>query len=77
MGVPGLFRWLLKRFPVACWTSSRIEATGTQSLFVDLNSTLHQGARQSQGDFQAIATAVDDLVSLIQPSQLLYLAIDG
>ncbi|KAJ2837957.1 exonuclease II Exo2 [Coemansia sp. 'formosensis'] len=77
MGVPGLFRWLLKRFPVACWTSPRIEATGTQSLFVDLNSTLHQGARQSQGDFQAIATAVDDLVSLIQPSQLLYLAIDG
>ncbi|KAJ2859660.1 exonuclease II Exo2 [Coemansia aciculifera] len=77
MGVPGLFRWLLRRFPVACWTSSRIEATGTQSLFVDLNSTLHHGARQSQGDFQAIATAVDDLVNLIQPSQLLYLAIDG
>ncbi|KAJ2485709.1 exonuclease II Exo2 [Coemansia sp. RSA 2050] len=77
MGVPGLFRWLLKRFPAACWTSTRIELTGTQSLFVDLNSTLHHGARQSQGDFQAIATAVSDLVSLIQPSQLLYLAIDG
>ncbi|KAJ2054980.1 5'-3' exoribonuclease 1, partial [Coemansia sp. S2] len=77
MGVPGLFRWLLRRFPVACWTSSRIEATGTQSLFVDLNSTLHHGARQSQGDFQAIATAVDDLVNLIQPTRLLYLAIDG
>ncbi|KAJ2689782.1 exonuclease II Exo2 [Coemansia spiralis] len=77
MGVPGLFRWLLKRFPVACWTSTRIELTGTQSLFVDLNSTLHHGARQSQGDFQAIATAVSDLVDLIRPSQLLYLAIDG
>ncbi|KAJ2359757.1 exonuclease II Exo2, partial [Coemansia sp. RSA 2611] len=54
-----------------------IELTGTQSLFVDLNSTLHHGARQSQGDFQAIATAVSDLVDLIRPSQLLYLAIDG
>ncbi|KAJ2742697.1 exonuclease II Exo2 [Coemansia sp. BCRC 34301] len=77
MGVPGLFRWLLKRFPAACWTSSKIELTRTQSLFVDLNSTLHHGARQSHGDFQAIATAVDELVGLIKPERLLFLAIDG
>ncbi|KAJ2438022.1 exonuclease II Exo2, partial [Coemansia sp. RSA 2424] len=77
MGVPGLFRWLLRRFPAACWTASRIEPASTQSLFVDLNSTLHHGARQNHGDFQAIATAVDDLVGLIQPERLLFLAIDG
>ncbi|KAJ2474096.1 tRNA methyltransferase, has a role in tRNA modification [Coemansia sp. RSA 2322] len=41
------------------------------------NCTLHHGARQSQGDFGAIAAAVDDLVGLVQPERLLFLAVDG
>ncbi|KAJ1823198.1 hypothetical protein LPJ56_000145 [Coemansia sp. RSA 2599] len=78
MGVPGLLRWLQKQFPSACTTARRLDTQQTtQSLFIDLNSTLHQGARDSNGDVRTICSAIDQIVRQINPSGLLYLAIDG
>ncbi|KAI7826632.1 XRN 5'-3' exonuclease N-terminus-domain-containing protein [Kickxella alabastrina] len=64
MGVPGLLRWLHQHFPTACRISN-------------LNSTLHQGGRQSNGDFNTIVAAIEQIVHKIRPQNLLFLAIDG
>ncbi|KAJ1892666.1 exonuclease II Exo2 [Kickxella alabastrina] len=78
MGVPGLLRWLHQHFPTACRISSRLDlGQPPHSLFIDLNSTLHQGGRQSNGDFNTIVAAIEQIVHKIQPQKLLFLAIDG
>ncbi|KAJ2667655.1 hypothetical protein GGH99_006607, partial [Coemansia sp. RSA 1285] len=83
MGVPGLMRWLQQQFPSACQQLSRIETNGSgvhrraHSLCIDLNGTLHQTARQSNGDLNLVSETVDRIVKLIRPQHTLYLAIDG
>ncbi|KAJ1987701.1 exonuclease II Exo2 [Coemansia spiralis] len=78
MGVAGFMRWLHQQFPMACRMVTRIEShRKPYSLFIDLNGTLHQSARQANGDVAAISEAIDHLVSLVKPQNLLYLAIDG
>ncbi|KAJ2603482.1 hypothetical protein H4R99_002368 [Coemansia sp. RSA 1722] len=78
MGVPGLLRWFQKQFPSACKTATRLDVLrSTQSLYIDLNSTLHQGARESNGDVDTISATIDQIVRQINPSSLLFLAIDG
>ncbi|KAJ1644081.1 exonuclease II Exo2 [Coemansia erecta] len=78
MGVPGLLRWFQKQFPSACTAATRLDKLkATHSLFIDLNSTLHQGARESNGDISAISAAIDQIIRQINPSSLVYLAIDG
>ncbi|KAJ2658818.1 hypothetical protein IWW48_003805 [Coemansia sp. RSA 1200] len=85
MGVPGLMRWLQQQFPSACQQLSRIETTNggggvhrrAHSLCIDLNGTLHQTARQSNGDLKLVSETVDRIVKLIRPQHTLYLAIDG
>ncbi|KAJ2700507.1 hypothetical protein FB645_004976 [Coemansia sp. IMI 203386] len=78
MGVPGLLRWFQKQFPSACKAATRLEVLrSTQSLYIDLNSTLHQGARESNGDVDTISATIDQIVRQINPSSLLFLAIDG
>ncbi|KAJ2079336.1 5'-3' exoribonuclease 1 [Coemansia sp. RSA 988] len=76
MGVPGLYRYLQQQFPSACTTATRLD-TAAQTLFVDLNSTIHREARQSNGNMGSILSAISDIVSLVRPTQLLFLAIDG
>ncbi|KAJ1881426.1 hypothetical protein H4R99_001987 [Coemansia sp. RSA 1722] len=78
MGVPGLLRWFQKQFPSACKTATRLDVLrSAQSLYIDLNSTLHQGARESNGDVGTISATIDQIVRQINPSSLLFLAIDG
>ncbi|KAI8326061.1 putative 5-3 exonuclease, partial [Martensiomyces pterosporus] len=47
------------------------------TLFIDLNSTLHRDASASNGDVASISSTVDELIALVKPKRLVYLAIDG
>ncbi|KAJ2723185.1 hypothetical protein GGI07_002820 [Coemansia sp. Benny D115] len=78
MGVPGLLRWLQKQFPTACQTLSRLETTAvTQSLFIDLNSALHDNVLHTNGNITGISHKIEQIVKEMRPHKLLYLAIDG
>ncbi|PIA17723.1 hypothetical protein COEREDRAFT_28357, partial [Coemansia reversa NRRL 1564] len=46
-------------------------------LFVDLNGIIHREARYSNGRIGPIVAAISDIVGLVQPTKLLFLAIDG
>ncbi|KAJ2499449.1 hypothetical protein GGH96_003514 [Coemansia sp. RSA 1972] len=77
MGIPGVWRWLQQLCPTACKTASRVDQPNTHSLFVDLNSTIHTSARQSNGNMASVLLAIDRVVKQVQPQHLLFLAIDG
>ncbi|KAJ2850885.1 exonuclease II Exo2 [Coemansia brasiliensis] len=77
MGIPGLWRWLQQLCCSACRTTTFLDLATPHSLFVDLNSTIHKSARQSNGNIASILDAIDDIVKQVQPQQLLFLSIDG
>ncbi|KAJ2359318.1 5'-3' exoribonuclease 1 [Coemansia erecta] len=77
MGIPGLWRWLQQLCPAACKTATRVDQPSTHSLFVDLNSTIHHSARQSNGSMASVLHAIDAVVKQVRPQHLLFLAIDG
>ncbi|KAJ2450211.1 exonuclease II Exo2 [Coemansia sp. RSA 2336] len=77
MGIPGLWRWLQQLCCSACRTTTFLDVATPHSLFVDLNSTIHKSARQSNGNIASILDAIDDIVKQVQPQQLLFLSIDG
>ncbi|KAJ1768670.1 exonuclease II Exo2 [Coemansia sp. RSA 1843] len=80
MGVPGLMRWLQQQFPSACQHLSRLDSNylrKTHSLCIDLNGTLHQNARQTNGDVTPVLEAIETIVRAVKPQHTLFLAIDG
>ncbi|KAJ2776319.1 exonuclease II Exo2, partial [Coemansia interrupta] len=78
MGVPGLMRWFHRNFPAACRLRTHFGSQDTvHSLFIDLNSTLHQSSRINDGDVSSVSTAINKIVNRVKPQSLLYIAIDG
>jgi 5'-3' exonuclease len=89
MGVPSLFQYLRKKYRRIC--SSSISAVGEddgreRSLYIDMNGILHQSSHpddlatkevDDETLYARIASALDDLVFKIKPSDTLYLAMDG
>ncbi|KAJ1721906.1 exonuclease II Exo2 [Coemansia erecta] len=78
MGVPGLMRWFHRNFPAACRLRTHFGNQDTvHSLFIDLNSTLHQSSRINDGDVSSVSTAINKIFKRVKPQRLLYIAIDG
>lgn len=88
MGIPGLFRWILERWPKAVRpVASDPPSAPIDNLYLDLNGLIHPavaaGRREGSGDFEygcferALYAMIDDLFATTQPRELLYLAVDG
>lgn len=76
MGVPGFYRWLIRRYPeILVEKKAKYDA-----LYLDMNAIIHpccQGQTDEKSMFANVWKAVDKLVDMVRPTILLYLAIDG
>ena len=89
MGVPGLFSWVRRQFPEAIipeevWSKS--SPAPVSSLFVDLNHILHacthpeypyEEPSSRDAMLEAILLYIEALLALVQPTDLLFIAVDG
>ncbi|EOD18073.1 hypothetical protein EMIHUDRAFT_45174, partial [Emiliania huxleyi CCMP1516] len=89
MGVPGLFSWVRRQFPEAIipeevWSKS--SPAPVSSLFVDLNHILHacthpeypyEEPSSREAMLEAILLYIEALLALVQPTDLLFIAVDG
>eukprot|EP00960_Hanusia_phi_P053801 762462-Hanusia_phi.AAC.4 len=87
MGIPKFFRWLSERYPLI---NQDIKA-GTvfpefDNLYLDMNGIIHpcthgndgEVVRMSENDmFVAIGKFVDELMKVVRPQRLLFMAVDG
>lgn len=89
MGIPGLYGWLMKEFEgVSRDLSDR--RMKCDNLYLDMNGIIHPACHSDSGSerysdtqkteierFTAIASEVNFMVKLCNPSNVVYLAIDG
>ncbi|EKX51273.1 hypothetical protein GUITHDRAFT_157234 [Guillardia theta CCMP2712] len=87
MGIPKFFRWLSERYPLI---NQDIKA-GTifpefDNLYLDMNGIIHPCTHGNDGEvvrmtendmFVAIGKFVDELMKVVRPQRLLFLAVDG
>ena len=83
MGIPTLFRWLRDRYPrimQAVQMGQHID-----NFYIDMNGMIHPcfhpenraPPRNEEEVFQEIFVYLDKVLEVVNPSKLLYLAIDG
>lgn len=87
MGVPTFFKWLSLRYPKCiCQPSANSDDLPSfDNLYLDMNGIIHpccnppEGKKPESEDemFANIFRYVEELVNLVKPKNLLYLAIDG
>lgn len=89
MGVPTFFRWLTLRYPKCVVDANEASLThdlpSFDCLYLDLNGIIHPACHPTEGRqpeseydiFQNIFTYVDELVRIVRPKKLIYVAIDG
>ena len=87
MGVPTFFKWLSLRYPkcICQPTSSQDELPSFDNLYLDMNGIIHPCCNPPDGKkpesqeemFDNIFKYVEDLVDLVKPRNLIYMAIDG
>ena len=88
MGVPGLFSWVRRNFGEviisdAAWASSHPPLA---SLYIDLNHILHAATHPDypfhepasrEEMLEAVLKYVDAILDLVQPTDLIFVAVDG
>eukprot|EP01102_Stenamoeba_stenopodia_P023161 TRINITY_DN9890_c0_g1_i1.p1 TRINITY_DN9890_c0_g1~~TRINITY_DN9890_c0_g1_i1.p1 ORF type:complete len:344 (+),score=80.81 TRINITY_DN9890_c0_g1_i1:117-1148(+) len=86
MGVPKFFRWILERYPFIAAPSGATPSPIYDSFFIDLNGIIHQcagssdpfaPAKSEKEIMLAVFNYIDTLVSIVKPTKLLYIAVDG
>lgn len=92
MGVPQLFQWLAQRHGAAVRPLRPGDIVTCDALYIDFNSVVHQSTRHAaawaakvghvvlddDAIIRACTSALDALLSdRVQPSRLLYIAVDG
>ncbi|KAI5171148.1 5'-3' exoribonuclease 4 [Nematocida sp. LUAm3] len=82
MGVPSLFRWISRKYPKCIYS---VENQEVDNLYLDLNGIIHPCCHPSHKEapeteeamFREIYRTIDHLVEIVNPKQLLYIAVDG
>ena len=87
MGIPKFFRWLTERYPMVLQPIGTRSSVVYETLFLDLNGVIHNcahpyadSARNALSMEQIVAKSlryISLLVSVVQPRELLYIAMDG
>ena len=87
MGVPAFFKWLSLRYPkcICQPTSAPDELPSFDNLYLDMNGIIHPCCNPSEGKkpesqedmFENVFKYVEDLVDLVKPRNMIYMAIDG
>lgn len=81
MGIPSYFSWLVRHFEKKIITDSN-PYTKTQHLYLDFNCAIHPVAR-SHPEYtidqmcEHIVKYLNHIISLVNPTELIYVAIDG
>lgn len=87
MGVPAFFRWLSKKYPsiiVHCDDGVKGQYH-FDNLYLDMNGIIHPCSHpenkpppaNEEEMFQAIFAYVEDIMKIVRPKKLLYMAVDG
>jgi len=89
MGVPTFFRWITLRYPKcvvdAKESKTQSEVPKIDNLYLDMNGIIHPCCNPPDGEkpqsesqmFQNIFEYVEQLVRIVKPHNLVYMAIDG
>eukprot|EP01022_Parablepharisma_sp_SALTPOND_P012990 TRINITY_DN1698_c0_g1_i3.p1 TRINITY_DN1698_c0_g1~~TRINITY_DN1698_c0_g1_i3.p1 ORF type:complete len:349 (+),score=24.00 TRINITY_DN1698_c0_g1_i3:66-1049(+) len=81
MGIPKFLRWIKARYPLIVSTPQHeIDILSVDNLYIDLNSSLHLLASNSEelGKlWEALFQYIDGLVNLVRPEKVLFIALDG
>lgn len=87
MGVPAFFRWLSRKYPsivVQCDNGVKGQYH-FDNLYLDMNGIIHpcshpenKAAPETEEEmFEAIFEYVEDILKIVKPKKLLYMAVDG
>ena len=88
MGVPNLYRWLSERYPLINRpVDENMPMPEVDNFYLDANGILHKSSHGDSGEpplpgdeadvFIRVCSYLDNLVQLVRPRRLLYIAIDG
>ena len=85
MGVPSFFKWLVSKFQdkiIFDHLFNNPTNPKTDILYLDFNCAIHPAVKQSHlktldDMYQAVIEYLDNIINIVQPSQLVYIAIDG
>eukprot|EP01083_Nonionella_stella_P179685 638726_1 len=84
MGVPAFFRWLLSRFKESVLPVEEATREGVDHLYLDMNGIIHpcchpdRNAPKTEAEMiRRIFKYIDEIVDMIKPRKMLYMAIDG
>lgn len=90
MGVPHFYTWLVNRYPLIKSSYSPETAPNIDWLFLDLNGIIYKCATDDTSIFKDILkgkkfeeifvnilTQINEIIHLVQPKKLIYLAFDG
>lgn len=85
MGVPSLYRWLTQRYPEIKMKPDTEADTTIDNLYLDFNAVVHPCCNKSLENmadtdselYKNLESFLDEIVGIIRPKRLLYIAIDG
>uniref|UniRef100_A0A7S2ZMF7 Uncharacterized protein n=1 Tax=Rhodosorus marinus TaxID=101924 RepID=A0A7S2ZMF7_9RHOD len=87
MGVPRFYRWISERYPLIRRDVGFGEGTPiVDNLYLDLNGVIHTASRADEVDKPVLSEddiflntfkKIDELIEIIQPTELIYFAVDG
>lgn len=87
MGVPKFYRWMSERYPCLSQVVAADNVPEIDNFYLDMNGIVHQCSHPTDLDpsivwteqqiFVNIVAYLENLVAVIRPKRLLYMAIDG
>ena len=83
MGVPGLYRWLVQRYPLIRRNLSEMSRPKVDNFYIDFNCIIYNSLKNVKAEypytslFQEVCRFLDLLVQLIRPENVLFIAVDG
>eukprot|EP01119_Soliformovum_irregulare_P010105 TRINITY_DN246_c11_g1_i1.p1 TRINITY_DN246_c11_g1~~TRINITY_DN246_c11_g1_i1.p1 ORF type:complete len:1228 (-),score=492.18 TRINITY_DN246_c11_g1_i1:74-3757(-) len=86
MGVPKLYRWLVRRYPLLTKNVTQAPTSDFDNLYLDFNSIVHNCAHSSDDSITLksekeiisnVFNYIEILFGIVQPKKLLYISVDG
>ena len=84
-GIPKFYRWLSERYPLINQPIASTSVPVVDNLYLDMNGIIHicthgndPGTRLSEPEMLVkVFTYLEKLFEIVQPQQLLFMAVDG